>query len=104
MKIQDMNNDGQSIRQITQGMKPLQSEKNQPGSNISSPDAGADRVELSPQSRDMKKIHEILATTPEVRTEKVTALKKALEEGTYQVKTEDIADKMVQEMALEINR
>ena len=104
MKIQDMNNDGQSIRQITQGMKPLQSEKTHPGSSVSSPDAGAVRVELSPQSRDMKKIHEVLATTPEVRTEKVAALKKALEEGTYQVKTEDIADKMVQEMALEINR
>jgi flagellar biosynthesis anti-sigma factor FlgM len=52
----------------------------------------------------MKKIHEILATTPEVRTEKVAALKKALAEGTYKVKTEDIADKMVQEMALELNR
>ena len=103
MKIQDMNNDGQSIRQITQEMKPPQAEKNPPASRISGPDAGSDRVELSPQSRDMKKIHEILATTPEVRTEKVEALKKAVAEGTYKVKTEDIADKMVQEMALEMN-
>ena len=104
MKIQDMNNDGQSIRQITQGMKPPQSEKNPPASSVSSPDAGSDRVELSPQSRDMKKIHEILATTPEVRTEKVAELKKAIEDGTYRVKTEDIADKMIQEMVFEFNR
>lgn len=104
MKIQDMNNDGQSIRQITQGMKPPQSEKNPPASSVSSPDAGSDRVELSPQSRDMKKIHEILATTPEVRTEKVAELKKAIADGTYRVKTEDIADKMVQEMVFEFNR
>ena len=104
MKIQDVNNDGQGIRQITQGMKAPQSEKNPPASSVSSPDAGSDRVELSPQSRDMNKIHEILATTPEVRTEKVGALKKALAEGTYKVKTEDIADKMLKEMALEINR
>ena len=104
MKIQDVNNDGQSIRQITQGLKPPQSEKNPPASSVSSPDAGSDRVELSPQSRDMKKIHEILATTPEVRTEKVAELKKAIEDGTYRVKTEDIADKMVQEMVFEFNR
>ncbi len=104
MKIEDVNNDGQSIRQITQGMKPPQSEKNTPASSISSPDAGSDRVEISPQSRDMKKIHEILATTPEMRTEKVAALKEAIAEGTYKVKTEDIADKMVQEMTLELNR
>ena len=104
MKIQDVNNDGESIRQITQGMKPPQSEKNPPASSVSSPDAGSDRVELSPQSRDMKKIHEILATTPEVRTEKVAELKKAIEDGTYGVKTEDIADKMIQEMVFEFNR
>jgi negative regulator of flagellin synthesis FlgM len=61
-------------------------------------------VELSPQSRDMKKINEILATTPEVRTEKVAELKKAIADGTYRVKTEDIADKMVQEMVFEFNR
>jgi len=104
MKIQDVNNDGQSIRQITQGMKPPQSEKNPPASSVSSPDAGSDRVELSPQSRDMKKIHEILAATPEIRTEKVAALKKAITEGTYKVKAEDMADKMIQEFILELNR
>jgi flagellar biosynthesis anti-sigma factor FlgM len=52
----------------------------------------------------MKKIHEILAATPEIRTEKVTALRKAITEGTYKVKAEDIADKMVQEFILELNR
>ena len=104
MKIQDVNNDGQSIRQITQATKPPQVEKKPPASSVGSPDAGSDRVELSAQSRDMKRIHEILATTPEVRTEKVMALKKAVAEETYQVKPEDIADKMVQEMVLELNR
>jgi negative regulator of flagellin synthesis FlgM len=104
MKIQDVNNDGQSIRQITQGMKPAQSEKNPPPSGVSSPDAGSDRVEISPQSRDIKKIHEILATTPEMRTEKVAALKKAVADGTYKVKAEDVADKMIKEMVFESNR
>jgi len=104
MKIQDVTNDGQGIRQITQGMKPSQTEPNSPASNVSSPDSGLDRVELSPQSREMNKMNEILATTPEVRTEKVAALKNAISDGTYNVKPADVADKMVQEMALELNR
>ena len=104
MKIQDVTNDGEGIRQITQGIKPPQTGTNPPASNASSPDTGSDRVELSSQSRDMNKIHGILATTPEVRTEKVAALKNAISEGTYNVKTADVADKMVQEMALELNR
>ncbi len=104
MKIQDASKDGESIRQITQGMKPSQPERKPQSPSVSAPDAGPDRVEISSQSRDMKKIHEILATTPEVRTEKVAALKKAVAEGTYKVKTEDIADKMVQEIIVELNR
>ncbi len=104
MKIQDVNNDGQNIRQITQGIKLPQSETNPPASSASSPGTGFDKVELSPQSRDMNKIHEILASTPEVRTEKVAALKKAIADETYKVNTGDVADKMVREMVLELNR
>ena len=104
MKIHDVKNEGHNIQPINQGMKPLQSEKNSGDRGVSSPAAFSDRVEISPQSRDIKKIHEILAATPEMRTEKVAALKKAIGEGTYNVKAEDIADKMMQEIILEFNR
>ncbi len=103
MKIQDVNNEGETIRQITERMK-VQDGKTPPPSTVGSPDSGADRVDLSPQSREMKKIHEILATTPELRTERVAELKKAVDDGTYQVRSDDVAEKMVQEMALCLNR
>jgi negative regulator of flagellin synthesis FlgM len=104
MKIHQVRDEGQNIQPIKQGMKPSPSEKNSAPPNMDSQASVSDRVELSLQSRDIKKIHEILAATPEIRTEKVTALRKAITEGTYKVKAEDIADKMVQEFILELNR
>ncbi len=104
MKIHQLRDDGQNIQPLNQGMKPSPSEKNTPAQSAGSLASGSDRVELSSQSRDMKKIHDILAATPDIRTEKVTALKKAVTEGTYQVKSKDIAEKMIQEFVLELNR
>ena len=48
-------------------------------------------MEISSQSRDLQKIHDILAQTPDIRSEKVAALKKAVAEGRYQVSAENIA-------------
>jgi negative regulator of flagellin synthesis FlgM len=104
MKIHQVRDEGQNIQPLNQGTKPSPSEKNSGAPNIGSPASVSDRVELSPQSREMKKIHEILAATPEIRTERVEALRKAITEGTYQVKAEDTAEKMIQEFLLELTR
>ena len=56
---------------------------------------GGDRVELSSGSREVMKMQEILQETPEVRREKVDALKRQIEEGTYQVDPQKVADKMM---------
>ena len=49
-----------------------------------------------------KKILEVLEATPELRKDKIARVKKAIAEGTYQVKAEDIADKMLRESILEL--
>ncbi len=56
---------------------------------------GGDRVELSSGSRDVLKMQEILQETPAVRREKVDDLKRQVEEGTYQVDSHQVADKML---------
>lgn len=56
---------------------------------------GGDRVELSPGSREVMKMQEILQETPEIRKDKVDALKQAIDEGTYQVDSHKVADKMM---------
>ena len=51
-----------------------------------------------------KRIFEILDATPEVRKDKIAVLKKAIAEGTYQVKADDIARKLVEELLFELVR
>lgn len=65
---------------------------------------GIDRVDLSTRSKELKKIEEVLASTPDVRTERVEALKRLIEEGRYEVDSAALAEKMIQEGLFEMNR
>jgi negative regulator of flagellin synthesis FlgM len=103
MKISDLKND-QAVQYINQGNKSAPVEKAQGPQEGEKAGTAGDKVEISSQSRDLQKIHDILAQTPDVRSEKVAALKKAIEEGRYQVSAENIAQKMIQEILVESSR
>ncbi len=62
---------------------------------------GVDVIHLSPQARLMQKASLVVAETPEIRAEKVMALKDSVEHGTYQVDSRKIADKLISEMLAE---
>jgi len=49
-----------------------------------------------------KRIPEVLEATPELRKDKIAVLKKAITEGAYKVKTEDIAEKILKERLFEL--
>ncbi len=57
---------------------------------------------ISPVER--KRIAEILASTPDVRKNKIEAIKKAIAEGSYQVEAAEIARKMLKELVTEVKR
>ncbi len=100
MKISDVTKEGQITQLIQQAGKPNPPEKGstEPGSK---PRTGEDRVNLSPEARELQRIHDLLEATPSVRTEKVQAVREAVESGQYQVKNEDLADKMIKDALLE---
>ena len=54
-----------------------------------------DRVVLSAGSLDLQKVRDILEQTPEVRTDRVQALKEEIARGEYQVDPYRLADKMM---------
>ncbi|MDZ7642555.1 MAG: flagellar biosynthesis anti-sigma factor FlgM [Desulfurivibrio sp.] len=54
-----------------------------------------DRVNLSAGTQDVQKIKEVLAQTPEVRVERIKALKDQIERGEYQVDAHAVADRML---------
>jgi negative regulator of flagellin synthesis FlgM len=103
MKISDLKNDP-TVQYINQGNKANPVDKAPGLQESQKSDVLADKVEISSQSRDLKKIHDILGQTPDIRSEKVAVLKKAVEEGRYQVRAEDIAAKMVKEIIVESNK
>jgi|UniRef100_A0A7C3WRS4 negative regulator of flagellin synthesis FlgM len=74
-----------------------------PGEKHGSPQtsAGVDVIHLSPQARLMQKAAQVVAETPEVRSEKVRALKDSVAQGTYAVDTPKVAEKLITEMLLE---
>jgi len=63
----------------------------------SRPAAAGDSVSLSPQVRELQAAREALAGMPEIREEKVAAIRAQLEAGTYVVDGEKIAGRMIEE-------
>ena len=54
-----------------------------------------DRVELSHSYKDIKRVKKIVDAIPDVKMDKVNSLKRAIENGTYNVKGEEIAGGMI---------
>lgn len=49
-----------------------------------------------------KRFLEVLEAAPELRKDKIAVLKKAITDGAYKVKTEDIAEKILKERLFEL--
>lgn len=54
-----------------------------------------DKVELSGVAKDLKVAAEVAKATPEVRAEKVAALKEKVQSGQYEVDSKKVASKMI---------
>jgi negative regulator of flagellin synthesis FlgM len=57
--------------------------------------ADPDRVELSVRSREIQHINDLIQSTPDVRESVVERVRRSIENGTYNVRAEQIADKML---------
>lgn len=58
----------------------------------------ADRVEISENGKKVAELMAQVNQVPDVRAEKVRALKEAIEAGNYRVSSLDIARKMLEEL------
>ncbi len=57
----------------------------------------ADRVELSDRARSLHLAQEALSRLPEIRQDRVEALRQMVKAGTYHVPSDKIADRMLGE-------
>lgn len=57
-----------------------------------------EKVQVSDRGRDIQKVREAVSNAPEVRQEKVATIKEQITNGEYQVKSEDIAQKIIEDI------
>ena len=55
----------------------------------------SDRLELSVRSREISHLDELIRSTPDIREARVEQVRRELEGGTYNVKAEKIAEKII---------
>ncbi|MGD2098914.1 MAG: flagellar biosynthesis anti-sigma factor FlgM [Desulfobacterales bacterium] len=60
----------------------------------------ADTVALSSAAKDIQEAQRRLEAIPDVREDKVAQLKEQIENGTYEIEEEKIADKMLKDALL----
>ena len=71
---------------------PQQPERNKATGGGSS---NSDRLELSVRSREISHLEELIQSTPDVREDRVNQIRSAIESGTYNVKAEKVAEKII---------
>src|SRR5512139_986330 len=54
-----------------------------------------DRLELSLRGREISHLNDLIQSTPDVREDRVEKVRQELETGTYNVKAEKIAEKIL---------
>ncbi len=66
-------------------------------SDTKPPSNRSDRVTLSPRAREFNEARRTLAGIPDVRADKVDAVKNRIADGSYRIDSEKIAAKMIRE-------
>lgn len=102
MKVSDIHQQPNANQYINQTQSTNQPDSHQASKEVRNQPSSQDKVELSTQSREMQKAFEVIQASPDVRNEKVFALKKLIQEGKYQVDHEALAGKMIKESLLEL--
>ena len=67
-------------------------------SKETSTQGSTDRVELSKDYQELNKVKRVTMELPDIRSERVDQVRKQIADNTYQVKTTQIADKMLEEL------
>jgi negative regulator of flagellin synthesis FlgM len=75
-------------------MQEQQAQRSQK-TNRGSPFSERDRVELSVRSREMQHIQDLIQSTPDVREGVVERVRQSIQSGTYNVKAEQVAEKIL---------
>ncbi len=57
-----------------------------------------DKLEISQTGKDYQMAKQIVAQAPEIREDKINAIKQRLEAGTYSISNQELAEKLVEKI------
>ena len=90
-----------ALRALDTTQKADQAKKGEVSSEAGSSRNQGDKVTISSRGNDLGRLAELAKAAPEIRSERVAELKSALEDGSLEVDSRELAAKMFKEMALE---
>ncbi len=79
-----------SVQRLETPKQPEGVQKSREGQSSDS-----DRLEISARSREISNLDDLIRSTPDVRESKVEQIRMEIEAGTYNVKAEKIAEKII---------
>jgi negative regulator of flagellin synthesis FlgM len=95
MKIHNLTQTQQAATKPVKDAGPAEKVAQEQTQQQATAQEAGDRVELSPLAKDLQKAAEVAQATPDVRADKVAALKAKIESGTYEVDSKKVASKMI---------
>jgi len=96
MKITDIQ--GTNISQVENGQTGAIEPR---AEQLTEATQNTDNIHLSQEARLMQKASRVIAETPDVRQEKVAAVKEAVDQGSYPVDTQKVASSMIANLIME---
>ncbi len=91
MKISDVNQ-GTNSRYVQQVNA---SDRNQSPEEIRTKQSSTDKVEISTESKEIKKAYDRIETAPDLRAERITEIKRQIAEDKYVIDADAVAEKML---------
>jgi len=66
---------------------------------LSTPPQQSETISISQTGQEINQYTEAMAELPDIREERIAQIQAALEKGTYSVSSQDLADKLIQELS-----
>jgi len=66
--------------------------------NANKAEDSKDKISLSGKAKEINELKRIISDLPETRSDRIEALKKAIESGNYTIDAQKIAQKMLEEL------
>lgn len=89
------NDPAQRLENYLFGIKGFEAAGAQNSKTASPSSTPRDRVDLSEQANEYRKLNDLVASSPEVRTDRVSEVQQELDAGTYNSRAERVAGNMV---------